>query len=85
MDVVEMVKSVLVELMGVILGDYKATVPLTLITQKRTSIGGVSPEVAGLKGTRYAVMQEPSKGTKLNEGVMKRVDWRRSNSRPSTI
>ena len=66
-------KSVLVELMGVILGDYKATVPLTLITQKRTSIGGVSPEVAGLKGTRYAVMQEPSKGTKLNEGVMKEL------------
>jgi len=66
-------KSKLVELMSVLLGDYKGTVPISLVTQKRGSIGGVSPEIAGLKGLRYAVMQEPSKGMVLNEGVMKEL------------
>ena len=55
------------------LGDYKGTVPLTLITQKRTSIGSTSDEIAQLKGTRMAVMQEPSKGDKINEGIMKEI------------
>ena len=66
-------KSKLVELMSMVLGDYKGSVPLALITQKRGSIGGVSPEIAQLKGLRYAVMQEPSKATKLNEGIMKEL------------
>ena len=66
-------KSKLVALMGMVLGDYKGSVPLTLITRERTSIGSVSPEIAQLKGLRYAVMQEPSKATKLNEGPMKEL------------
>ena len=66
-------KSKLVDLMTKCLGDYKGTVPLTLITQKRTSIGSTSDEIAQLKGTRMAVMQEPSKGDKINEGIMKEI------------
>jgi P4 family phage/plasmid primase-like protien len=66
-------KSKLVELMGKGLGDYKATVPITLITQKRGSIGGTSSEIVQLQGVRYAVMQEPSKGDKINEGIMKEI------------
>ncbi len=66
-------KSILVELMSRGLGDYKATVPVTLITQKRTSIGSTSSEIVQLQGVRYAVMQEPSKGDKINEGIMKEI------------
>jgi len=66
-------KSKLVDLMAKTLGDYKGTVPITLITQKRNSIGGTSSEVAQLLGKRYAVMQEPSKGDKINEGIMKEI------------
>ena len=66
-------KSKLVELMALVLGDYKGTVPISLITQKRGSIGGVSPEIAQLMGKRYAVMQEPTKGDKINEGIMKEI------------
>jgi P4 family phage/plasmid primase-like protien len=66
-------KSKLVEFMSMILGDYKGTVPISLITQKRSSIGGVSPEIAQLMGKRYAVMQEPTKGDKINEGIMKEI------------
>jgi P4 family phage/plasmid primase-like protien len=66
-------KSKLVELMSMCLGDYKATVPITLIASKRSTIGSTSSEVAQLKGIRYAVMQEPSKGDRMNEGIMKEI------------
>jgi putative DNA primase/helicase len=55
------------------LGEYKGTVPITLVTEKRGLIGGTSDEVLKLKGVRYAVMQEPSKDVKLNEGIMKEL------------
>lgn len=66
-------KSRLVDLMIAGLGDYKGTVPTTLITQKRTGIGSTSSEVAQLIGVRYAVMSELSKGEKINEGIMKEI------------
>jgi phage/plasmid-associated DNA primase len=66
-------KSVLVDLMAKVLGDYKGDVPLTLVTDKRGKVGGLAPEIVQLKGKRYAVMQEPSKGDVINEGMMKQL------------
>ena len=66
-------KSKLVELMGKSMGTYKATVPITLITSKRNTIGSTSSEVAALVGVRCAVMQEMSAGEKMNEGIMKEL------------
>ena len=66
-------KSVLVNLMEKVLGDYKGDVPLTLVTEKRGKVGGLAPEIVQLKGKRYAVMQEPSKGDRINEGIMKQL------------
>jgi P4 family phage/plasmid primase-like protien len=66
-------KSVLVSLMEMVLGEYKGDVPLTLVTGARTKIGGLAPELVSLKGVRYAVMQEPSKGDVINEGIMKQI------------
>jgi P4 family phage/plasmid primase-like protien len=66
-------KSILTDLMSHSLGEYKGTVPITLVTEKRNSIGGTSSEIIQLKGIRYAVMQEPSKDTKINEGIMKEL------------
>lgn len=66
-------KSLLVDLMTATLGDYKGTVPITLVTDARGKIGGTSDEILKLKGVRYAVMQEPSKNAKLNEGIMKEL------------
>jgi phage/plasmid-associated DNA primase len=59
--------------MSACLGEYKAVLPITAVTQKRAMIGGASPELAVLKGVRYAVMQEPTKGDRINEGVMKQL------------
>ena len=66
-------KSILTDLMTQALGEYKGTVPITLVTDKRSSIGGATPEVMQLKGVRYAVMQEPSKDAIINEGIMKEL------------
>ena len=66
-------KSILADLMSLSLGEYKGTVPISLVTEKRNKIGGTSSEVIQLKGIRYAVMQEPSKDSKVDEGVMKEL------------
>ena len=66
-------KSIVTDLMSQALGEYKGTVPITLVTEKRNNIGGTSSEIIQLKGIRYAVMQEPSKDAVINEGVMKEL------------
>jgi P4 family phage/plasmid primase-like protien len=66
-------KSVMVNLMEKVLGKYKGELPLSYITRKRADGGKASPEMALLKGVRYAVMQEPSKGDRINEGIMKEL------------
>lgn len=66
-------KSKLTKLMSMILGKYQGVVPISLVTSKRQNIGSCSPEIAHLKGIRYAVMQEPSKGDVLNDGIMKEI------------
>lgn len=64
-------KTALVTLLERAFGQYKGTVPVTLVTRERLNIGTASPEVAALIGVRLAVMQETSKGDKINEGPMK--------------
>jgi P4 family phage/plasmid primase-like protien len=67
-------KSKLTDLMSRCFGDYKGAVPISLVTDKRPSIGGTASEIINLKGIRYAVMQEPTKSScVLNEGVMKEM------------
>jgi P4 family phage/plasmid primase-like protien len=66
-------KSILTDLMTQALGEYKGTVPITLVTEKRGTIGGTSSEIIQLKGVRYAVMQEPSKDAVINEGILKEL------------
>ena len=65
-------KSKLMELFGKALGKYKGTLPITYLTQvKRNTLGSTSSEVAQLPGVRLAVLNEPSKGDKINEGPLK--------------
>lgn len=66
-------KSILIDMMSCVLGDYKGGVPLSVITEKRPGIGGTSSEIMALKGLRYAVMQEPSKEVRINEGPFKEL------------
>ena len=66
-------KSLLTDFMALTFGEYAGTVPVTLVTDKRGSVGGTQSEIMQLKGVRYAVMQEPSKDAKINEGMMKQL------------
>jgi len=66
-------KSVLMDLMSKILGEYKGSVPLRMVTGRRAEVGGLTPELVELKGTRYGVMQEATKGDKINDGIMKEL------------
>jgi P4 family phage/plasmid primase-like protien len=66
-------KSKFVQLMSLALGEYKGTCPITLVTQKRTSIGSTSSEIVDLMGKRYVVMQEPCEEDEFNEGILKEL------------
>lgn len=64
-------KSVLVNLMSKVLGDYKEDAAVTLLTGPPPKAGSATPELMALKGKRYVVMQEPKKGDGINDGTMK--------------
>jgi P4 family phage/plasmid primase-like protien len=67
-------KSKFVRLQEMTLGDLKATVPISMVTSsKRPSTGQATSEVAQLVNIRYAVMQEPSRNDRINEGVLKEI------------
>jgi P4 family phage/plasmid primase-like protien len=66
-------KSLLCDLMSKTLGSYKGILPINVVTDKRVQTGSSSPEIALLKDIRYAVMQEPSKDARLNDGVLKEL------------
>lgn len=66
-------KSMLIKAMEYVLGEYKGTLPINLLTDRRGKIGGAAPEIVSLKGLRMAVAQEPQKGDRINDGVVKQL------------
>lgn len=66
-------KSALTDFMAQVLGSYKAQAPISIITQGRGKVGGLAPEIVGLKGARYVVMQEPESNDVIHEGPMKEL------------
>src|SRR6056300_1670083 len=76
-------KSKLLELIQKAVGDYYCILPISLLTQKRAASNSAQSELERTKGRRYAVMQEPSEGEKINIGLMKELSgddggtWRR--------
>lgn len=66
-------KSTLIELFEACFGDYCCKLPITLLTKKRNSSNAASPEVMNAKGKRFASLQEPDEGDKINVGYMKEL------------
>ena len=54
-------------------GDYCCKLPISLLTQKRKASGSAEPEMAKTKGKRFVNTQEPSKGSKINGGLLKEL------------
>jgi len=71
-------KSKTVELFQLSFGDYCGVIPVTLLTKKRCSSGQATPELAGMKGKRFIVFQEPENNDEIQIGFMKELtggDW----------
>lgn len=66
-------KSAVLSLMSQVLGEYKYDCESSVITGGRARVGGVAPEIVGMKGKRLVVMNELSKTDILNEGVFKQL------------
>jgi P4 family phage/plasmid primase-like protien len=66
-------KSKILELVQRAVGDYYCILPIALLTQKRAQSNSAQAELERTKGRRFAVMQEPSEGEKINIGLMKEL------------
>jgi putative DNA primase/helicase len=67
-------KSVLVDLMAKIIGDYAATAKIESLTgQNRRGGGDATPDLVPLMGARMVRASEPDEGERLQEGVIKEL------------
>jgi P4 family phage/plasmid primase-like protien len=67
-------KSKVMDLIRKSLGDYYCVIPVSFLTNKRTSSNACSPELAVTKGKRCGVFQEPSDhDSTINVGLMKEI------------
>jgi P4 family phage/plasmid primase-like protien len=64
-------KSVTVDLIKHLLGDYFGVVPVTLLTRKRGQSSGPTPELADKFGKRFLIIQEPEHNDVVFVGQMK--------------
>lgn len=65
-------KSVLMDLMGRILGSYSTTARIeTLVGRNRRSGGDATPDLMPLIGARMVRASEPEEGERLNEAIIK--------------
>lgn len=66
-------KSKILELVQKMMGEYYCILPISLLTQKRAASNSAQSELERTKGRRFAIMQEPSDGEKINIGLMKEL------------
>ena len=71
-------KSLTVEFIQLLLGNYSNILPTTVLTQKRGSSSSATPELSDKKGVRFIVIQEPEDNDQIRVGYMKELtggDW----------
>lgn len=66
-------KSKSLELFKKAFGDYAGSLPISLLTQKRSASSAASPELARCRGLRFVDMAEPGRGERMNIGLMKQL------------
>ena len=64
-------KSLIINLFELGLGDYASTMSTSLITSKRPPSNAATPEMAKMKGVRFAVFNEPEATDRIYVGNMK--------------
>lgn len=66
-------KSVLLELINKLLGEYSTTVSVSLLTNKRGKSAEASPDLAKTVGRRLITMQEPDHNSSIQPGLLKEL------------
>ena len=66
-------KSTAVDFLMKAMGDYASVVPHTMLTRKRGSSSGPTPELADKRGVRFIQINEPSGDDKIDVGYMKEL------------
>ena len=66
-------KSINMDLLKLVLGKYMKILPTSLITGKRTQSSAATPELDGVQGVRFAVLQEPNSKDIINVGILKEL------------
>ena len=64
-------KSISIELIQNVLGDYAIELPTTVLTQKAAQSSAATPEIMRTKGRRFCVIQEPGPRDSINMGMLK--------------
>ena len=66
-------KSINMDLLKLVLGDYMKILPTSLIVGKRTQSSQATPELSNIPGVRLAIFQEPDVKDMYNIGVLKEL------------
>lgn len=66
-------KSINMDLIKLALGKYMKILPTALIVGKRTQSSQATPELSGIQGVRFAILQEPNSKDVINIGILKEL------------
>ena len=66
-------KSLLLETIREVLGTYGQTVPVTALMSGKSNSGGANPEIARLRGVRFALASETEKGQRWSANRIKQL------------
>ena len=66
-------KSINMDLLKLTLGKYMKILPTSLLVGKRTQSSQATPEMSGIQGIRFAILQEPNNKDVINVGILKEL------------
>ena len=66
-------KSLLLETIREVVGTYGQTVPVTALMSGKSNSGGANPEIARLRGVRFALASETEKGQRWSANRIKQL------------
>ena len=66
-------KSTTTELFKNSFGEYYGTIPVSLLTKKRSDVGKATPELANARGKRFIIFSEPDGDDQIQVGLMKEL------------